>query len=51
VLAASNISVMKFITITLMVERLSFSETSVTVYWTTWCYMPEDSHLYIKFMV
>jgi hypothetical protein len=33
--------------ITLMMEAASSSETSVNVYQTTWCSIPEDSHLHI----
>jgi hypothetical protein len=33
--------------ITLRTEAVSFSETLVTVYQTTWCNIPEDSHLHM----
>jgi hypothetical protein len=31
--------------ITLKMEAVSLSETLVNMYWTIWCYNPEDSHL------
>jgi hypothetical protein len=32
--------------ITLTTEAVTSSETSVNIYQTTWCYIPEDSHLH-----
>jgi hypothetical protein len=34
--------------IILMLEAVSFSETSVRIYQTTWCYIPEDSYLHSR---
>jgi hypothetical protein len=40
-LTASTIRMM----VTLMMEAVSSAETSVCIYQTTWCNIPEDNHL------
>jgi hypothetical protein len=41
------IDVSKELTATLMMEAISSTETSVNIYQTTQCKIPEDSHLHI----
>jgi hypothetical protein len=50
-MAASGIQFCVVRVFTLMMEAVSSSETSLYIYHTTRCYIPEDSHVRLQYFI
>jgi hypothetical protein len=42
-----DVTACSLVDIALMREAVNTSEISVNIYWTTWCYIPENSNLQV----